>query len=146
MPADQLAVLEERLVRGVDDELAVVTVQQRVLAAGQVTAGVLQPNDGRDPHRTGHDRRVRSPAPHVGGEAKDHSLVELSGLRWHFGVIPLARDPGDACMIAEFHGPEQPYRHCPRRRLDHDDRLSIRLARDRGVASLDPINGCAQLG
>ncbi len=42
VPPDELAVLEKRLVRGIDDNLSVITIQQRVLPVPEFSARIAQ--------------------------------------------------------------------------------------------------------
>ena len=73
----QLAVFKQRLVGRVDDDGAVVAVEQRIVAVLQFLGDGLQPDDGRDVQRPGHDGRVRGLAADVGGEAEHEFPVQL---------------------------------------------------------------------
>jgi len=79
LAADDLAVFKKGLVGGVDDDDAVIAVQQGVLAVLEDLAEVLEADDGGDLHGTGHDRGVRGLAADVGGEPEDLDLVKLRG-------------------------------------------------------------------
>ena len=78
--ADQLAVFEQRLVGRVDDDDAVETVEQGIIARLHFLARVLQSDHGRDAQRPRHDGRVRGLAADVRGEAQHVFPVQLRGL------------------------------------------------------------------
>ena len=75
----QLAVFKQRLVGRIDDDGAVVAVEQRVIAALQFLADVLQADDGGNVQRPRHDGRVRGLAADVGGKAEHEFFVQLRG-------------------------------------------------------------------
>ena len=75
----QLAIGKQRLVGRVDDDGAVVTVQQRVVAAVQFLADGLQTDDGGNAQRPRHDGGVRGFAADVRGKAQHQFLVQLRG-------------------------------------------------------------------
>ena len=79
--AHELAVLEERLIRGIDDNPPVVAIEQNVLAVAQFGAGLPHADHRRDAQRARHDRGVRGLAPDIGGEAEHVFLVEHRGAR-----------------------------------------------------------------
>ena len=98
--ADELAVLEERLVGRVDDQDAVEAIQQGVLAALQLAAGVLQADHGGDAQRARHDGGVRGLAADVGGEAQHVALVQLRGVG---GRQVVADDDARLLEVAQVH-------------------------------------------
>ncbi len=73
----ELAVFKQRLIRGVDDDRAVVAVEQRVVAGLQLLADGLRADDGGDVQRPGENRGVRCLAADVGDEAEDKFFVQL---------------------------------------------------------------------
>ena len=78
--ADQLPIFVKRLVGGTDNDNAVETIQERVLASFLLAAGILQANDGRNAQRPCHDGCVRSLAADIGGKPKDITLIQLRGV------------------------------------------------------------------
>ncbi len=79
--ADQLAILKQRLVGGIDDDDAIEAVQQGILTCFQFLAGILQANYGRNAQGAGHDGGVGSLAADVRGETEHILAVHLRGLR-----------------------------------------------------------------
>ena len=73
----ELAVFKQRLVGGIDDDRAVVAVEQRVVAGLQFLADGLRADDGGDVQRPGENRGVRGLAADVGDEAEDKFFVQL---------------------------------------------------------------------
>ena len=67
----QFAVFPEGLVVRIEDQQAVVAVEQHVLAALERLADVVQADHGGDVHRARHDGRVRGAAADVRGETED---------------------------------------------------------------------------
>src|SRR2546423_6244065 len=63
--------MPERLRRRIENEQAVVAVEQDFAAALELLAGVVQSDDGGNVQRARHDRGVRSAAPQIGREAKN---------------------------------------------------------------------------
>ena len=57
-----------------------VAIEQDVIAAGQFAANVVEPDDGGDIHRSGHDRGMGSLASLFGGKAKDERAVDGRGV------------------------------------------------------------------
>ncbi len=77
--ANQLAVFEEGLVGGIDNERAVIAVQEQVGAALDLGAGILEADDGRDLEGAGHDGCVRRLAAGLGDKAQDQFVVQEGG-------------------------------------------------------------------
>ncbi|MFM1943613.1 MAG: hypothetical protein RI897_2595 [Verrucomicrobiota bacterium] len=75
----ELAVLEEGLVGGIEDEEAVESVQEDVLSGAELAAGVPEADDGGDLEGPGHDGGMGGSAADIGGEAEDHLPVEHGG-------------------------------------------------------------------
>src|ERR1041385_247977 len=81
MLKDDLAVFEERLVGRVNDDRAIIAIEQSVLAAFELAADVLQSYDCWNPQRARHDCGMRRLAANIDGETKDVPLVQLGGVR-----------------------------------------------------------------
>ena len=75
----ELAVFKQRLVGGIDDDGAVVAVEQRVVAGLQFLADVLRADHGGNVQRTRQNGRVRGLAADVGDEAEHKFPVQLRG-------------------------------------------------------------------
>ena len=75
----ELAVFKQRLVGGVDDDGAVVAVEQRVVAGLQFFADVLRADHGGNVERARQNRRVRGLAADVGDKAEHKIPVQLRG-------------------------------------------------------------------
>ncbi len=78
----ELAIFPERLVAGIEDEQAVVAVEEDVVAALDDLAEMsCRPTTAGMFMRPGHDGGVRGAAADVGGEAEDELAIELGGVR-----------------------------------------------------------------
>ena len=76
----QFAVFPQGLVAGVDDDDAVVAVEQHMVAGAELVADVVEADDGGDVQRPRHDGGVGGLAADVGAEAEDEGAVELRGV------------------------------------------------------------------
>ena len=81
-------VLETGRLRGIEDEPAAVSVEEHLVAGGELGADARQGDDGRDAKGACHDRAVRGAAALLGDEAADQRAVDEGGVRWR----KIARD------------------------------------------------------
>ena len=76
-----MAIFKEGLIGGTGDDQSVVSIEQDVLAALELSAGVTQADHRGDLHRAGHDGGVRGLAADVRGEAEHQFSVQQRGGR-----------------------------------------------------------------
>ena len=76
----QLSVMPERLLRRVENEQAVVTVEQNVLTSLEFLGDIMQSDYRWNSERSSHDGGVRCSAPEVCGQTKHVTPVHRRGI------------------------------------------------------------------
>src|SRR5262245_21717857 len=80
MLTNELPIFEQRLVRGIDDDLSIESVQESITAVVDIATGRMQSNHGWNAQGPRHDGGVRCLAAHVGREAEHELFVQLRRL------------------------------------------------------------------
>src|SRR5262249_34620441 len=78
---DELAIFEQSLVSRINDDIAVESIQQRVLAGLQLSAEIFQTDHGGNSQGPRHDRRMRGFAADVRCEPKYETPIQLRCVR-----------------------------------------------------------------
>ena len=77
----QFAVMPKRIRRRIQNQNAVVAIEQDFLPALQLLRRIVQTDDRRNPHRSRHDRGVRSAATEVGRKREHPRAIHRRRVR-----------------------------------------------------------------